>query len=101
MVHNLSVVQSDPALRTARIWPWGRTTAWMRVKRTMQGIGVAPSQAVPKALRHAFGVGATQRNVPLNIVQKWMGHSRISTTAIYADAVGDEEHAFADRMWIN
>jgi len=55
---------------------------------------------MPKALRHAFGVGATQKNVPLNIVQKWMGHSRLSTTAIYADAVGDEERLLANRMWI-
>ena len=71
----------------------------MRVKQTMQSAGVAPSLSMPKALRHAFGVGATQKNVPLNIIQKWMGHSRITTTAIYADAVGDEERRFAQRMW--
>ena len=99
LIHDLSAVQANLILRTERIWSWGRTAAWMRVKQTMQSVGVAPSQSMPKALRHAFGVGAIQKNVPLNIVQKWMGHSRIATTAIYADAVGDEEHAFADRMW--
>jgi hypothetical protein len=36
---------------------------------------------------------------PLNMVQKWMGHARISTTAIYADASGDEEAAFAQKFW--
>jgi site-specific recombinase XerD len=71
----------------------------MRVKQTMQEIGIAQSQSMPKALRHAFGVGAIQKNIPLNIVQKWMGHSRIATTAIYADAVGEEERVFAERMW--
>jgi integrase len=99
LIHNLSAARSNPTLRTEPIWSWGRTTAWMRVKQTMQIVGVAPSQSMPKALRHAFGVGATQRNVPLNIVQKWMGHSRITTTAIYAEAVGDEERELAKRMW--
>jgi len=36
--------------------------------------------------------------VPLNLIQRWMGHSRIETTAIYANAVGDEERALAKRM---
>ncbi|MEQ8327793.1 MAG: site-specific integrase [Parvibaculum sp.] len=99
-IHDLHDAQSDPRRRIERIWPWGRTTAWMQIKQTMREIGVGPSQSMPKALRHAFGVGATQKNVPLNIVQKWMGHSRLSTTAIYADAVGDEERLLANRMWI-
>ncbi|MDT8873452.1 hypothetical protein RAA17_25850 [Komagataeibacter rhaeticus] len=29
--------------------------------------------------------------MPLNMVQKWLGHAQLSTTAIYADAVGAEE----------
>lgn len=98
-VHNISAAQSDSTKRGARIWSWSRTKAWMLVKQSMQNVGVAPSQSMPKALRHTFGVGATQKNVPLNIVQKWMGHARIATTAIYADAVGDEERALAARMW--
>lgn len=99
MIHSLRAVQSDPARRTMRLWPWGRTTAWKHVKQAMKTIGVGPSQSMPKALRHAFGVGATQNNVPINIIQKWMGHSRITTTAIYADAVGEEEKKLASQMW--
>lgn len=99
VVHNLLNARSDSARRTMRIWSWGRTTAWTQVKQAMQLIEIGPSQSMPKALRHAFGVGATQKGIPLNTVQKWMGHSRISTTAIYADAVGAEEHALAQKMW--
>lgn len=98
-IHHLRAARLDRKRRTRRMWPWGRTTAWMQVKQVMQAIGVGPSQSMPKALRHAFGVGAAQKNVPLNVVQKWMGHSRLSTTAIYSDAVGEEERALADRMW--
>jgi hypothetical protein len=35
----------------------------------------------------------------LHFVQRWMRHARISTTAICADAMGDEEAAFAARFW--
>jgi site-specific recombinase XerD len=54
---------------------------------------------MPTRLRHGFGVDTLQASVPLNMVQKWMGHARISTTAIYADASGEEETAFAARFW--
>jgi integrase/recombinase XerD len=37
--------------------------------------------------------------VPLNFVQRWLGHSRMETTAIYLQAIGDEERAIAARMW--
>ncbi len=55
--------------------------------------------ASPKGLRHGFGVAATQRGVPLNIVQRWLGHANIEMTAIYADAIGEEERALAARLW--
>jgi site-specific recombinase XerD len=35
----------------------------------------------------------------LNLVQRRLGHAQLSTTAIYADAAGPEEHAIAARMW--
>lgn len=98
-VHKLKELQLDCSCEATRIWSWSRTTAWVQVKQLMNMVGVAPSQSMPKALRHAFGVGATQKNIPLGVIQKWMGHSRISTTAIYSNAVGDEERSFASRMW--
>ncbi len=30
---------------------------------------------------------------------KWLGHQSLETTAIYMDAVGDEEREIAARMW--
>jgi hypothetical protein len=30
---------------------------------------------------------------------KWMGHSKIETTAIYANALGEEQRQIAERMW--
>jgi integrase len=55
--------------------------------------------ASPKGLRHGFGVAAVTAGIPLNLVQKWLGHAQLSTTAVYADAVGAEEKDIARRMW--
>ncbi len=91
--------QRDVTTATDRLWPWGRTWAWFIVKRVMADAGIIGPQASPKGLRHAFGTHAVQSGVPLNLVQSWLGHAEISTTAIYTNAVGPEEIAIAQRMW--
>lgn len=35
-------------------------------------------------LRHTYGAHMRQDGVPLDVLQKWMGHSKLSTTQIYA-----------------
>jgi integrase len=97
--HNVSAALADPAQRHERLWPWGRTKAWIVIKSTMRLAGIADTFAKPKALRHGFGVEAGQKGVQLNMVQRWMGHARIETTAIYAAALGEEERALAQRTW--
>ena len=47
----------------------------------------------------ALGVAAVSAGIPLNLVQKWLGHAQLTTTAIYANAVGAEEKTIAQRMW--
>jgi integrase len=95
----LEQIQRDPDARSRRLWPWSRVTAWRFVKAMMLEAGVVGSRACPRGLRHGFGVGTLQALVPLNLVQKWMGHARISTTAIYANVSGEEEMGFAARFW--
>ena len=82
-----------------RLWSWSRTTAWRRVRAVMRAAEVDGAAATPKGLRHAFGIVAVAAAVPLTIIQKWMGHSDVSTTAIYLDASGSEERRIAFRMW--
>jgi hypothetical protein len=43
--------------------------------------------------------GTLQAGVPLNLAQRWLGHARISTTAIYSKASGPDELEFAQRFW--
>jgi integrase/recombinase XerD len=96
---HLSAAQREIELASQRIWPWCRQTAWRVTKAAMGQAGVFGRPACPRGLRHGFGVGALQASVPLNLVQRWLGHARISTTAIYADASGPEEQGFAARFW--
>jgi len=56
-------------------------------------------QASPKGLRHGYGIHATSSGIQIHMLKKWMGHTSIKTTAIYANAVGEEEKAIAQRMW--
>ena len=95
----ISPVQRDKQNRNRRLWPWHRVTAWRIIKRVMHCSSVAGPQACPKGLRHGFGVGATQAGVPLNLTQRWLGHARLSTTAIYAAASGPEELFFMEQFW--
>ena len=95
----LRELQRNPETANERLWNFCRVTAWRYVKGAMLEAGVVGRPACPRGLRHGFGVGTLQALVPLNMVQKWMGHARISTTAIYADASGDEEADFAARFW--
>jgi integrase/recombinase XerD len=98
-VHGIQALLADPEYRGTRLWPWCRTTAWQHTKRVMKTAGIDGAFAKPKALRHAFGVEAGQSGIQLNMVQRWMGHARIETTAIYSNALGREERALARRTW--
>jgi integrase len=91
--------QRDPVLVRARLWSWSRVTAWRHVKAVMAAAGIRGPAAMPKGLRHSFGVRAFQARVPPHLVQRWLGHASLRTTAIYADVSGPEERAFATRMW--
>jgi integrase/recombinase XerD len=101
LVHDLDTVRQggDRGLGI-RLWPWSRTTAWRRVSEVMERAGLGGIHATPKGLRHGFGIKAVTSEVPLNMTQKWLGHSRIATTAIYTNATGPEEKQIAERMWL-
>lgn len=84
---------------SSRIWRWGRTTAWKRVKCVMYQAGITGALATPRALRHTFGVQAVQDKIALSLIKKWLGHAKVETTAIYTDPIGTEERALARLMW--
>ena len=102
MVHGVREAQQrgKPETLDVRLWPWTRTHAWRLVKGIMARAKIPDGpQKSPKGLRHGFGVAAISAGIPLNMLCKWMGHASTETTAIYANAVGEEEQSIAARMW--
>lgn len=107
-VHDIERRQTNPKTRNQFIWTsqwkgkpkqWSRKTAYSRVMDVMESAGLEGTKASPKGLRHGFAIACLDKGIPLNLVQKWMGHSSITTTAIYANATGEEERSIAARLW--
>lgn len=83
----------------SRIWQFSRTTGWRIIKQAMRKAQIAGIQATCKGLRHGFGVRGALGQIPLSIVQRWMGHADPSTTAIYLEVQGEEERTLIERTW--
>lgn len=90
--------QCDPRQAHCPLWRFSRTTAWRHVKSVMSEAEISGGSAMPKGLRHTFGVAAFHA-VPPHLVQRWLGHASLRTTAIYGDVSGPEERDFAERLW--
>lgn len=91
--------QRDDARRNTPIWTFSRVTAWRIIKQGMCAASLDGPRAAPRGLRHAFGVHALQSGVPITLVQRWLGHARLTTTAIYLDVERSETRRFAERLW--
>ena len=92
----LSLPSEDP---DAPLWSWCRMTGYRRICELLAIARVRGPQATPKGLRHGFAVASLGAGVPLNLLQRWLGHADIRTTSIYASASGPEERAIAERVW--
>ncbi len=91
------MAQQEPS---AQVFPFSRATGYRLVKEVMAWAQITGSMACPKGLRHGFAIACIERDIPLTTVQKWLGHARLETTAIYLDVSGQEEREFAKRLWI-
>jgi integrase len=89
----------DTLGQSGRVWDFSRATGYRLVKEHMAQAGVAGGMACPKGLRHGVAVACVTQRIPLPTVQKWLGHARLETTAIYLDVSGEEEHDLAKRLW--
>ena len=99
LVHELKTKQKTKAGRSEHLWNWSIRTARRRVKQVMENAGIEGGMAMPKGLRHGFGVVCVMQGIPLPTLQKWLGHASIETTAIYTQIIGKEERELASRLW--
>ncbi|MDJ0367314.1 site-specific integrase [Hymenobacter sp. H14-R3] len=68
--------------------------------------GVMVKKSVPKyelltshTARHTFATQSLLRGMPVEVLQKVMGHAKIQTTLIYAKVVEDLQHQTMRRVW--
>ena len=99
LVHRVRRAQASPRGRTALLWDVTRQAAHRQVVALMNSAGIAGPQACPRGLRHSYGVAAVQAGVPLTTIAAVLGHADVSTTAIYATAIGAEARELVSRLW--
>ena len=85
--------------RNQYLWTWSRRYGYQVITEIMAISSLQGIYATPKGLRHAFAIACLDKDIGLNMVQKWMGHASMETTAIYANALGREERKIAGRLW--
>ena len=49
--------------------------------------------------RHTFATQSLLRGMPVEVLQKVLGHKKIQTTLIYAKIVEDFQHQIMRRVW--
>ncbi|MFK8103130.1 MAG: tyrosine-type recombinase/integrase [Saprospiraceae bacterium] len=80
------------------MWGFSLRTDSRYVKKVMHKASITGLQSSAKGLRHDFAVYAISR-VPITLVKKWLGHSRLETTEIYLNVIGVEERERAKKLW--
>jgi len=98
-VHDVRGNQRRLRKKSERLWPVTRMTGYRWILKTMEKADIKGPMARPHGLRHGFGVNALMKEIPLPLVQRWMGHADLETTSIYLQVVGNEESSFAGRLW--
>ena len=86
---NLSTKSEDP------LFPMSRQVVDLYFKKMQGKLGF---KIHAHKFRHTFAVKAIMDNVPLNVLQQWLGHSSIFTTSIYTQITGMDTLQFMARI---
>lgn len=73
--------------------PAGRNSLWYLLERVCARAEVV--RLAPHQLRHGFATRLRRNGVPIDVIQRMLGHSRIDTTQRYLDEFEAEELADA------
>ena len=86
---NISTKSEDP------LFPMSRQVIDLYFKKMQGKLGF---KIHAHKFRHTFAVKAIMDNVPLNVLQQWLGHSSIFTTSIYTQITGMDTSQFMERI---
>ena len=86
---NISTKSEDP------LFPISRQVVDIYFKKMQEKLGF---RIHAHKFRHTFAVKAIMDNVPLNVLQQWLGHSSVFTTSIYTQITGMDTSEFMGRV---
>ena len=86
---NISTKSEDP------LFPMSRQVVDLYFKKIQSKLGF---RVHAHKFRHTFAVKAIMDNVPLNVLQQWLGHSSIFTTSIYTQITGMDTSQFMEKI---
>jgi site-specific recombinase XerD len=94
-IHLLKTYFASARLRArGRLFPFTRQAADARLRTLLKryaAAGRSPSIATSShTYRHSFAVNCVLQGTPVNILQGWMGHADIESTAIYTQVLNAE-----------
>ena len=70
--------------------PWSSANVRVEFRRLASQAGIRRRFA-PHQLRHAHAVELAREGVPLNVIQRQLGHANLGTTSIYLQGIDTEE----------
>ena len=70
--------------------PWSSAAARSELRSLAAQAGIRRRFA-PHQLRHAHAVELAREGVPLNVIQRQLGHVNLGTTSIYLQGIDTEE----------
>ena len=70
--------------------PWSGAAVRTEFRQVAARAGIRRRSA-PHQLRHAHALELAREGVPLNIIQRQLGHSNLGTTSIYLQGIDPEE----------
>jgi site-specific recombinase XerD len=86
---NISTKSEDP------LFPMKRQVVDVYFKKMQDKLGF---KIHAHKFRHTFAVKSIMDQVPLNVLQQWLGHSSVFTTSIYTQITGMDTSEFMGRV---
>ena len=89
---------AGPIFTSREHGPISRRQVWQLMHDYSKRAGIAIERAHPHALKHSCGTHVLEKLGDITLVQDWLGHKDIKSTAIYAKVVNPSREKAADRL---
>lgn len=80
------------------LFSWHESRCHEIVRNALLDAGCERRKCNCRAMRHAFAVNCIQQNVPLNVLQRLMGHSSAMITSVYIQVLGKDVSEYYERI---